>query len=561
MEKLHHRRDDYARDLKRMEELQDVEVRFVQLEQQAEQHRRKIDIWQKLIERMEEMKCLQKDMNEKQDKYRRASSVQHEKKQIYEQMQQLYLDEQAGILSEQLADGMPCPVCGSLTHPKPAMRRDDAPDKSAVDNAKAQWETSSREMQEASEAAGLVKGTYERAVRTIRDELRIEGIEAQGEDVEKQLHERLTRENQLESELQGKLAEVKKLKSEKSKLSDKIGELESGIQAAEQICRDDEAEIADLKAKMGLAENKLKDKQGMLPYETKEEAFCKIEEKRNVLEQYEKEMKQAENSCREKESAYQHALQKKETLSAQLAQGKQEQSLEELLEKQGELTAFRKGRQDMYQEVSHRHKTNQQMCTAIERQSKELMETEARWSMVKELTNTVNGNLSGKDKIMLETYVQMQYFDRIIRRANTRFMVMSAGQYELKRSVQAENLKRQSGLELDVIDHYNGTERSVKTLSGGEAFLASLSLALGLSDEIQSVSGGIALDTMFVDEGFGSLDEAALSQAMHALTGLTEGNRLVGIISHVSELWQRIDKKLVVTKDAAAGSSVKLVID
>lgn len=559
-EELRRRREDYARDLKRIEELQDVEVQLVQLEQRLEQHRRQSETWRKLMERVEETERLQKEMSEKQEKYRKTSSIHQEKKLLYEHMQQLYLDEQAGILSEQLADGMPCPVCGSLTHPKPAMRRDDAPDKSAVDNAKVQWEKSSREMQEASEAAGLVKGAYERTARTIQDELKAEGIEVK-EDAARQLHDRLMQENQLSVELQEKLAKVRQLKSEKSTLSSKLSELESGIQAAEQLCREDEVKIADLNVKLRLAENKLRDKQGMLPYETKSGAVSRIKEKRGILERYVKDVKQAEDACQEKEGAYRNALQKKETLSSQLALHEQTQSLEELLEKQSRLTSLRNSRHQLKQQIAHRYETNRNICESIKRQSKELMETEKRWSMVRELSNTINGNLTGKDKIMLETYVQMQYFDRIIQRANTRFMVMSAGQYELKRSVQAENLKKQSGLELDVVDHHNGTERSVKTLSGGEAFLASLSLALGLSDEIQSTSGGISIDTMFVDEGFGSLDETALNQAMRALTGLTEGNRLVGIISHVSELQHRIDRKLVVTKDAASGSSVKLIMD
>ena len=159
-----------------------------------------------------------------------------------------------------------------------------------------------------------------------------------------------------------------------------------------------------------------------------------------------------------------------------------------------------------------------------------------------------------REKVMLETWIQTTYFDRIIDRANTRFMVMSGGQYELKRRAEAENNRCQSGLELDVIDHYNGTTRSVKTLSGGESFQASLSLALGLSDEVQSSAGGIRLDTMFVDEGFGSLDEEALRQAVRALSALSEGNRLVGIISHVSELKEKIDRQIVVTKDRAGGS-------
>ena len=155
--------------------------------------------------------------------------------------------------------------------------------------------------------------------------------------------------------------------------------------------------------------------------------------------------------------------------------------------------------------------------------------------------------------------MQMTYFDRIISRANTRLMVMTGGQYELKRRRSAENNRSQSGLELDVIDHYNGTERSVKTLSGGESFKASLSLALGLSDEIQSSAGGIRLDTMFVDEGFGSLDEDSLDQAIRALAGLSEGSRLVGIISHVGELKRKIDKQIIVKKNGAEGSTAEIM--
>ena len=139
---------------------------------------------------------------------------------------------------------------------------------------------------------------------------------------------------------------------------------------------------------------------------------------------------------------------------------------------------------------------------------------------------------------------------------------MSGGQYELKRQTDTDDRKSQSGLELNVIDHYNGSERSVKTLSGGESFKASLSLALGLSDEIQASAGGIQLDTMFVDEGFGSLDEDALDQAVKALGNLADGKKLVGIISHVAELKDRIEKKIVITKKRGregVGSSVRIL--
>ena len=210
------------------------------------------------------------------------------------------------------------------------------------------------------------------------------------------------------------------------------------------------------------------------------------------------------------------------------------------------------------QKVRTRLSSNAAVKKKIEEKSGELTSLEERWAWVKALSNTANGNITGKEKVMLETYIQMTYFDRILVRANRRLLSMTGGQYELVRRQVADNNRSQSGLELDVIDHYNGTQRSVKTLSGGESFKASLSLALGLSDEVQSSAGGIRLDTMFVDEGFGSLDEESLQQAIRTLAELGEGNRLVGIISHVGELKEKIDRQIVVTKAKTGGSRAEI---
>ena len=203
--------------------------------------------------------------------------------------------------------------------------------------------------------------------------------------------------------------------------------------------------------------------------------------------------------------------------------------------------------------------TNSSAIKNISEKSAEIEKLDKHYRMIKALSDTANGSVPGKDKIMLETYIQATYFDRILERANIRLQKMSGGQYDLKRRANALNMRSQSGLELDIVDHINATERSVNTLSGGESFLASLALALGLSDEVQ-MSTGIHLDTLFVDEGFGSLDSEALNKAYSTLAGLTEGNRLVGIISHVSELKERIDKQIIVTKDKSGGSSAKVVI-
>ena len=215
--------------------------------------------------------------------------------------------------------------------------------------------------------------------------------------------------------------------------------------------------------------------------------------------------------------------------------------------------------EEQRQSVHTRIEVNGRAHDGIDKKRDELEELEQKYVWMNALAKTATGNLQGKAKIDLETYVQTTYFDRILARANLRLQKMSGGQYDLKRRRNADDLKSKSGLELDIIDHINATERSVNTLSGGEAFLASLALALGLSDEVQ-MSTGIHLDTLFVDEGFGSLDSEALSKAYQTLAGLTEGNRLVGIISHVAELKERIDRQIVVAKDPDGSSHAELVI-
>ncbi|MDO4838161.1 MAG: SMC family ATPase [Clostridia bacterium] len=208
--------------------------------------------------------------------------------------------------------------------------------------------------------------------------------------------------------------------------------------------------------------------------------------------------------------------------------------------------------------LAARTMNNQEVKGNFEKQSKALTDAEHHSQWLKALDDTANGKMNGKEKIMLETYIQATYFDRILSRANVKLMKMSGGQYELIRRATADSMRTQTGLDLDVVDHYNGSQRSANTLSGGEAFLASLSLALGLSDEVQASAGGIRMDTLFVDEGFGSLSDNALEQAMRALEGLSDGNKLVGIISHVSELKDRIDKQVIVRKDPTGGSHVSI---
>ncbi len=358
-------------------------------------------------------------------------------------------------------------------------------------------------------------------------------------------------------QLQEELKLLQEKRNRKQVVDQLLPETEKQVQELQQTLTNLNEKIASAKAKNTALSEQIADLSKTLTFPSKKEALLHLDNLEKHADSLKKELEQARKDENEQKEAVIHFRSAVSQLQQQYEQLptidlEAEQTLFQELHSQKEATAT------LRDNVNVRLSTNQRILENIKQQSDTLIALEANYTWVKSLSNTANGSLAGKEKIMLETYIQMTFFDKIIARANTRLMIMSDGQYELKRRREAGNNKTQSGLDLNVIDHYNGTERSVRTLSGGESFKASLSLALGLSDEIQSSSGGIRLDTMFVDEGFGSLDEESLEQAMKALSDLTEGNRLVGIISHVGELKTRIDKQILVTKEKSGGSRAEI---
>lgn len=224
-------------------------------------------------------------------------------------------------------------------------------------------------------------------------------------------------------------------------------------------------------------------------------------------------------------------------------------------EQKNALAALRKEKEALHARRQHNHMLQEN----IQAQAEQLQQAEEKVRFLQELADTACGSVTGKAKVKFEAYVQMHYFDKILHCANLHLRDMTRGQYELMRR-QSESSSDQ-GLELNVLDHWNGTQREVATLSGGESFKASLSLALGLSDVVQNQAGGVQLDTMFVDEGFGSLDPDSLDMAMDLLSGLAGAHRQVGIISHVRELSDRIGKKILVTKQDVSGSQIHWQLD
>ena len=379
-------------------------------------------------------------------------------------------------------------------------------------------------------------------------------------DTEKQLWVRSMQEQRSWKEKQETLEKQKRnLLAQKEELQRIQLEIQAGTQKIEQrekTIREKELLEAKRKAEQKALQERIQEKETKLAGKEEKELLEHIkgwETQKEQRKAAQKTAKEELDAVQKKLTEVQAALAAIQTLEAADEeadlQGQQLPSETELQENLEMLSGRKQELDQRYNEQYHAANTNQNVYQAVQTQQSQMQEVEEEYKWVNALADTATGNVTGKRKIDLETYAQMAYFDRILRKANVRFLTMSQGQYELKRQEDGGNIKSKAGLELNVIDHYNGTERSVRTLSGGESFQASLSLALGLSDEIQSYAGGIQLDSMFVDEGFGSLDAESLNQAVKALEGLAEGNCLVGIISHVPELKDRIEKKIVVTKN------------
>ena len=593
---------------------------------------------------------------ELQETYRQARTAAETAEGDYQRKQRAFLDGQAGILAETLTEGTPCPVCGSLHHPAPALRLETVPTEEELRTARTAAETAAHQANECSLTAGraataleerqrqlltamaahveapnldragdqLAQSRREHAAALAELETALADLETRrqerqrlAQDIQRmeeeldrlgdrqetlrretetarmeqstltgrrdQLARRLEQQagdllgdcppDQMEPRLETEQAAVAAARQEtetalqtvaaqlrrQAELAQAIPDGEAALQTLEQALFQGRETAAALESRRDEVARQAEQLRGQLPYEDGAAARSAWEQVRTELDGLTQRRQAAETAWNESRSALAAADAAVEELTALLDKAPVIDAAAEQ-ERRQQLTQSRQALAAEQQAVHTRRDTNRRALGHIRDKAADLADLEGRYRWMAALSDTVNGTLAGQKKIALETYVQMTFFDEILRRANLRLLVMTDNQYELLRRREADNNRSRSGLELDVVDHYNGSRRNVRSLSGGESFKASLSLALGLSDVIQSSAGGIRLDTMFVDEGFGSLDEESLRQAIRALSDLTEGDRLVGIISHVAELKERIDKQIVVTKDRTGGSRVELVV-
>lgn len=476
---------------------------------------------------------------------------------IYNEKNTAFLREQAGIMASTLAEGMPCPVCGSVHHPSLAVLSESAPTEADVKAAKEKYEQAYTEVNSVSGKANKQNGIVAVKEKSVRSDIASLLPGASLEDAPAAAQEKAAELQNEISQLENKLVEVEKSIRRKKELDEQIPHKEGEYQKATAAFTEADTQIALRKRDIATLEKQLSELRSKLPFPDKKAALHRQEVGQRELVGLEQAQKKAEEDYRNGKEALSNAQTVIAQLREQLA-AQPEWDTEALTSQQDSLEQQRKKIRQAQETVHYRLTSNRNAAVNISSTATRLAELEQRYAWMKALSDTANGTVSGKQKIELETYIQGAFFDQILLRANIRLEKMSGGQYDLKRRAVADNLKSQAGLELDIIDHINASERSVNTLSGGESFLASLALALGLSDQVQ-MSTGIRLDTLFVDEGFGSLDPEALSKAYSTLASLTEGNRLVGIISHVAELKERIDKQIVVTKNRDGGSTAEII--
>ena len=495
-----------------------------------------------------------------QNQYKRDDQAYEEAKRCYDQKYRAYLDEQAGILAETLEDGVACPVCGSVHHPAPAVKTAEAPTREELDSCHKAMETARKTAEKASRAAGELAAAFEeRKAQVLTKASALLGCDTLNHAAELVQAESEVVEADVKS-LEKQIAVERENQSRHKELEERL------IPAEEKIRTDADNQIREIGDRMSGNKATLKEQEKQLTALRTELTYASEDAavaEKNAL------VKRCEAMRQTIRSAEAAVLKNKEELAklggqiqelTRQLEGKNNLNLEEL-EKRADVVQQQKDSLSNEEKNVHgRKEANSIALHNICQKAAELEELTQKMKWLGALSQTANGELKGKEKIKLETYIQMAYFEQVLIRANQRLRIMSGGQYELVRKKIAADARSQAGLDIDVKDYYNGTIRDSASLSGGESFMASLALALGLSDEIQASAGGVQIDSMFVDEGFGSLDEGTLQKAMNALSSLAQDNRMVGIISHVGELKERIDKQILVTKGKSGGSQVQIIV-
>lgn len=579
----------------RLSELKDITVRIndsklKNSEDEIDLHKNleKSKLLNEIIDKYMEKERIKGLYEELKTDFQIKENILESSKAEADKKEKLFMREQAGIMASDLSEGQKCPVCGSLTHPEKAVLSMDSPTQEEVKKAKLSVEENTQILHKAADKCSHTKGQLEKAEEEYNIKINmakdVQWDISWDNDIGSIIK---IKENtdKIISEIKHNIKERNDFISQYNNLSELIEEENKAYNSAvsetgsckeeERLC---EIDFISVKAEYENIKKGLK-------FDTKGEANKEIKELEKYINSYDKQLKDMENKCSElaKEKAGYAAevkvyekdkksIEKKINEKLRISEDrfreyKYRNENFELFRENKDISIIKGIKSDVEREkdkadkcmadCEYRIKINKTALSNIRSVMKNREAIIDEYRTYKKLSDVSGGNMSGRDKITFERYVQGTYFEYIIVAANKRLAEMTEGRYELLKR-KDNNLKSQSGLELDIKDAYTGKVRSVNTLSGGEAFKASLAMALGLSDVVQGCVGGIKIDSMFIDEGFGSLDKESLEQAIGILDRLGCGDRMIGIISHVNELGDWIDRKIVVEK-SHSGSKVKFL--
>lgn len=459
-----------------------------------------------------------------------------------------FFKEQAGILAEKLKENEPCPVCGSLHHPNLAIKSTSVLTKEELDNLKEKEEKSRKTLTDATNKVTEINSKIETLIKEFGEKPDVELYNKKYAEISEELEKAYNQLNDNYKKIMLKDIVIESFEYDifKEKITNKISKEREEFLKLQTQQEENKKQIDELLQKKEKAQNDYQNTLKELGFEN-EEQYKKSVLNNLQIEIFSKEIEKYKtdvtiNATKLEEIQKEIKGFEKLDLTAKI---------QEFNNKKQELENMR--RQQM--EYHRIFENNNRILVDLQTNSKKLDSKIKEFTMVEDLSKIANGTVYGKRRIEFEQFVQASYFDMVIIEANKRLLKMTDNRFLLVRKESSERVSDKIGLELEVIDNYNGKRRDVKSLSGGEAFKAALSLALGLSDVIQSYSGGIVVDTMFIDEGFGSLDTESREQAINTLNQLTDNHKLIGIISHVTELKERIDKKVIVTK-STGGSKI-----
>ncbi len=486
----------------------------------------------------------------------------------YDDAQISYFANQAGLLASRLMKGEPCPVCGSLEHPRPASHSDKLVTeeeinqyKKKVDQAEKEYQITSKACADASLKMNALQNELELVLKSVTEET------VSFEDVQVFIDDHTVQLKKEQKEISTRIKQLQQQSKHYQELQKQIPQLQQKFTAISEEVNQNEIAQAKLSVEYEQLQKQIQEITMKLKYSSETEAKNRISMITKQILEYQQQINRLENESK-------LAMDELVYVNAQIdmLNEKVSSSIDAISNYQNQLKLLQTEIENLQiqQEEILKCIHDTQMYESDAQDTKKKVKAESdgyqtklsSYHSLKELADVAMGNgRSSKEKITLQEYVQIAYLDRMIHKANERYLSMSNQQYQLVRSAGTKDKRSHEALDLDVIDFSNGSIRPVSSLSGGESFIASLALALGMSDEIQSQAGGIQIDTMFIDEGFGTLDQDSLNNAIQTLMNLSGENRLVGIISHVKELKERIHKGIIVTKDlhGSHGSVAKVI--